>query len=570
MHQPRRLSTANMLNVNVARPYRLSNPFAALLCALSLALLTLLAVASTASAKTLRVSLSDDATTLDPHVANLIINNRLLHNVYEGLVVFDADLKIAPALAVSWTQPHPKTWRFVLRPNVKFHDGTPFTADDVVFSVNRSLHPLSAMRYAVEGVASAKRVDALTVDLLMREVNPVLLSHLASFRIMSKAWATKHGSVTPQNYKDKEETFASRNANGTGPFKLRSRQPDIKTVLDVNTAWWGRAAAPTGATSAPLGNLTQVEWVPIKSPATRMAALLSGSIDLVLDPPVQDRDRIKNTAGFKLQLGSEPRVFFLGMDHRRDELLYANVGTQTSAASAKGKNPFKDTRVRRAVALAIDVDLLVKKVNRGYGRPTALIVGKEAQGYAAELDRRSAPDLPRAKALMAEAGYTNGFEVTMDCLNQTPFSEFCQGILPMLAQIGVRVKPNSVSFTNIFPKLEKFDTSFYIMGYGAATVDAFSVLQGLVKSVDEKRTGTSTSNFGRYQNPTLDVLIDKVSREPDMNVRNGLIREALTITRDDLALIPLIQIAHAWAMRANVDAPWVANSLPYFYRFSVK
>lgn len=503
--------------------------------------------------KTLRVSLSDDATTLDPHVADLIVNNRLLHNIYEGLVTRDKDFKIAPALAVSWSQPDARTWRFKLRPNVKFHDGSAFTADDVVFSLGRALHPLSAVRFTVQGAAAAKRVDDLTVDFVMAEPNPVLLFHLASFRIMSKSWSTKNGSVAPQNYRDKEETVASRSTNGTGPFKLLSRQLDVKTVLVEHQDWWNRAASDRG-------NLVQVEWTPIKSTATRMAALLSGSVDLVLDTPVQDRDRIKNTAGFKLQLGSEPRVFFLGMDLQRNELLYSDV---------KGKNPFKDIRVRRAMALAIDVDLLVNKVNRGYGRPTALIAGKEVQGYPADLDRRTPVDLARAKALMVEAGYASGFEVAFDCLNQVPFGEFCQGVLPMLAQIGIRAKPNLVSFTNIFPKLQKYDTSFYIMGYGASTMDALGPMQALLQSVTGKDTRGGT-NFGRYLNPQLDALLERISREPDMKLRDTLIRDALTIARDDLPVIPLIQTVHAWAMRGNVDATFVPNSLPYFYRFALK
>jgi peptide/nickel transport system substrate-binding protein len=532
--------------------------FASLLCVLALASID----TSNASAQTtkpsapsnniLRVALSDDATTLDPHAADVVVNTRLLHNVYEGLVVRDKDFKIVPALAVSWSQPDAKTWRFHLRPNVKFHDGSAFTADDVVFTINRVLHPLSAAKSSLQGVASARRVDDLTVDFIMAEPNPVLLNHVGYLRIMSKSWSTRNGSTNPQNYKEKEDTLASRSTNGTGPFKIISRQPDLKTVLVAHADWWNRSANDRG-------NIMQVEWTPIKSTPTRMAALLSGSIDLIMDTPVQDRERVKNAPGMKLQLGSEPRVFFFGMDLHRDELVYSSV---------KGKNPFKDIRVRRAMAHAIDVDLLVNKVNRGYGRPTALIVGKEVQGYPAELDQRTAPDLTRARALMAEAGYKDGFEVTIDCVNQVPFVEFCQGALPMLAQIGIRAKLNAVTFTNIFPKLQKFDTSFYIMGYGAQSMDALGPMQPLLQTVREDGKGISTSNFGRYSNQKLDALLASISREPDMKKRDALIRDALTITRDDLPVIPLIQTVHAWSMRANVTAPFVPNSLPYFYRFS--
>jgi peptide/nickel transport system substrate-binding protein len=504
-------------------------------------------------AKTLRVSLSDDATTLDPHVANLAINNRLLNNVYEGLVRRDKDFNIAPALAVSWGQPDAKTWRFKLRPDVKFHDGSAFGADDVVFSVTRVLHPLSNMKWTVQGVVSAKKVDVLTVDLVMAEPNPVLLLHLTGLNIMSKSWSTRHGVATPQNYNDREETHAVRHANGTGPYMVASRLLDVKTVLVEHKQWWNRDAPECG-------NVTRVEWTPIKSNSTRMAALMTGAIDFVPDPPVQDRERIKNLPATKLQAGNEPRTIFLALDQFRDELQTSNV---------KGRNPFKDLRVRQAIAHAIDVNVLIEKVLRGYGRPTALLVGQEVQGYSAEIDRRLPYDLPRAKKLMAEAGYANGFDVTFDCVNQTPFAELCQGIGPMLASIGIRLNMNVISFTHIFPKIDRNDTSGLVMGYGASTIDAQAVLQALLGSKGSK-VGRGDSNWGRYSNAKFDALLDQAGREADNTKRNQFLREALVIQRDDLAIIPLYQVRLAWALSRNVDAPYVPNGMPYYYRFSVR
>jgi peptide/nickel transport system substrate-binding protein len=506
-----------------------------------------------AQTKVLRFSLSDDATTLDPHATNLAINGRFLNNVYEGLVMRDKDFNVAPSLALSWTQPDAKTWRFKLRPNVKFHEGSAFTADDVVFSVSRALHPLSYAKWTLQGVASAKRVDDLTVDLVMAEPNPVLLLHLCNFAIMSKSWSAKHNVIAPQNYNEKEETFAARNANGTGPFMVVSRQPDVKTVLALHKQWWNRGAADRG-------NLTGVEWVPIKSNSTRMAALMSGSVDFVADPPVQDRDRLKSLPGINLQVGSEARVIFLAFDVWRDALLYSNV---------KGKNPFKDLRVRQAIAHAIDAELIVKKVMRGYGRPTALIIGREAQGYAADLDRRLPVDVPRAKKLMAEAGYVNGFEVTMDCLNQTPFGEICQAVASQLAAVGIKLKLNMVAFTNAFQQFAKYDTGFYVMGFGAPTMDAYSPLLALVQSAD-RATGSGESNWGRYNNPKVNALMGRIRVEPDMPKRNAMIREVLTMQRDDLAVLPVFQSAVAWAMRSNVTAPYLPNNYPYWYRFSIQ
>jgi peptide/nickel transport system substrate-binding protein len=513
-----------------------------------------LTLSAAAHAKTLRVTLADDATTLDPHAANVLGNTRILGSVYEGLVMRDKDFKLVPALAASWSQPDERTWRFKLRPGVKFHDGSPFTADDVVFSVERVLHPLSNLKSSVQGVGSAKKIDDLTVDLVMREPNPVLLNHLFSFRIMSRAWCVKNGSNAPQNYKDNEDTVASRNTNGTGPFMVASRQPDVKTILKENPNWWNRA-------SPERGNVTEVVWQPIKAPGTRSAALISGEVDVMLDPPVQDRERMKSTPGLKLVVGSEPRVVFMAFDLFRDELQYSNV---------KGKNPLKDLRVRQAIAATMDANLIVSKIQRGYGRPTALIVPREAQGYAADLDKPGKPDIARAKKLMAEAGYASGFDLTMDCSNQVPFGEICQALAPMLSQIGIRLTANVVNNPSFAPRIQKYDTSFYNWAWGATTLDALYVVQSMMRSVGAERSGDGDANFGRYVNPKMDSLIDRIKLEADMTKRDALIREVLTIQRDDLPLIPIYQVITAWAMRANIDQPFAVNNVPYYFRAKVK
>ena len=272
----------------------------------------------TSTAKTLRYATQDEPQTLDPHSASLAVTTRLLSNVYDPLVGRDKNFNLVPWLALSWTQPDALTWRFKLRPQVKFHDGAPFTADDVVFSVERALSANSQMKSTVQGVASAKKIDDLTVDIIMREPNPVLLNHLFGFRIMNKAWATKNNALNPQNYKDKEDTFSSRNTNGTGPFMLKSRQTDVKTVLIANPNWWN-AASPER------GNVTEVILLPIKSNATRAAALLSGEVDFVNDPPPQDIARLKSVADVKITEGLEARVQYLVFDTFRDELIYSNV-----------------------------------------------------------------------------------------------------------------------------------------------------------------------------------------------------------------------------------------------------
>lgn len=515
--------------------------------------LVLVAALSVAEAKTLRYATQDEPQTLDPHSAQLAVTTRVLANVYEGLVMRDRNYKIAPALAVSWSQPSPLVWRFALRPNVKFHDGSPFSADDVVFSVERVLSPNSQLRSTVLGVAQAKKVDALTVDLVLSEPNPVLLNHLVQFRIMSHAWARKHGATLPQNYRDKEDTYASRNANGTGPFMLKERQPDVRIVLAENKDWWNRA-------SPERGNVTEVIWLPIRSASTRAAALLSGEVDFVNDPPPQDVARYRAMPSVKVVSSPEERVQYLVLDTARDELLYSSV---------KGKNPLKDLRVRQAIGHAIDIEAIKTKVMRGLSNPVGSMVTKTENGYAPEADKRLPLDIAKGKKLLAEAGYPNGFEITLDCGNNQPAADICQSMPAMLGKIGITVKPNIVPSANYFAKLQKFDSSFYLLSWGTPTSDALYTLQFTLRSRDGKYPGNGDGNYGQYKNAELDRLLDAARTENDPAKRNALLRDAQLHINRELPVIPLHQAIIPWAMKKNVTAAFPPNSVPYFFRFRI-
>lgn len=512
-----------------------------------------LAIPSAAEAKTLRYATQDEPQTLDPHSASLAVTTRLLSNVYEGLVGRDKDFKLVPALAVSWSQLDPKTWRFKLRPNVKFHDGTILSADDVVFSIDRSLAPTSQMKSTVQGVGSARKVDDLTVDLIMKEPNPVLLNHLFQFRVMNRAWSIRNNSANPQNYREKEDTFASRNANGTGPFMVKERQSDVRTVLVEHPGWWNRS-------SPERGNVAEVILLPIKSNATRAAALLSGEVDFVNDPPPQDIARLKASNKIKVIESPEQRVQYLVFDTNRDELLYSNI---------RKKNPFKDVRVRQAVAHAIDIEAIRTKVMRSLSRPIGSIVTSTEQGYAREADVRLPLDRAKAKKLLTDAGYPAGFEVTLDCGNNQPAADICQSIPPMLAQIGIKVAPNIVPTGNYFGKLQKLDTSFYLLSWGTPTSDVLYTLQFLLHTPIGDSSGSGDGNYGRYTNPRFDHLVDKARVEGDMAKRNELLRDALTIVKNELPVLPLHQAIIPWAMQKNVSAVFPPNSVPYFFRFRI-
>ena len=494
------------------------------------------AAAVPAGAATLRWSSQGDIVTMDPHSQNEGFTNAYLDHIYETLVTRGKELKVEPCLATSWAYVNPTTMRFKLRPNVRFHDGTPLTADDVVFSIQRALSDTSNFKPYLAGVKEAKKVDDLTVDIVTDGPAPVLIPQLTEVRIMSKAWCTKHNVTKPQDFKAKEETYASRNANGTGPYILKSREPDVKTVAVRNSNWWGKME----------GNVDEIVYQPIKQDGTRLAALLSGEIDFVLDPPPQDIPMLKQNPKIKVLEGMENRTIFLGMDQGRDELLYSSV---------KGKNPFKDKRVREAFQAAIDLNAIKTQVMRGLSVPTAVMYAPQVDGYPRDLDRVKPADRVRAKKLMADAGYADGFEITLDCPNNRYVNDekICVAVAGMLAQINVKVKVNAMPRAQYFPKIQNFDTSFYMLGWGVPTFDSQYALQSLVRTVVPK-TADGDYNFGKYSNAKVDESIDKLKTEIDPAKRAILAHQASRIHQEEVGHIPLHFQVIPWAMRSNVTA----------------
>ncbi|HET9024537.1 MAG TPA: ABC transporter substrate-binding protein [Burkholderiaceae bacterium] len=505
------------------------------------------ALAVPAAAKTLRFASAFDPNSLDPHSLALLYQTRVVTQVYESLVNRDRDYRIEPALATSWKTVEPTTWRFTLRRNVKFHDGTPFTADDVVFSIERALVKTSQRAAQLRGVTGARKVDALTVDILLEAPDAVLPDKLYLVFIMSRAWSEKNGVLQPQDYNAKQETFAVRNAMGTGAFMLKSYEPDRRLVLVSNPNWWGRSEP---ATAAQLGNVTEAIYTVIQQDATRLAALASGEVDFVIDAPFQDAARLKRDAALKVNETTDLGTQYLGFDQARDELAYSDV---------KGRNPFKDLRVRRAVAHAIDVDTIVAKVLRGQAKPTGSFISPLVDGHVPALEQRRPHDPARARALLKEAGYPDGFAVTLDCVNVTYRTAVCQAMAAMLAQVGIRVSFQPSPSALFFPKLTQATASFFEFGWTPAT-DVWSTLNSIVRTWDGK--GAGQFNGGRYSNARLDATIDAIRVEPELGKRRTLIADALRMMNDDLPLIPLYRRTLTWVMRPNIDVvQWPSDVL---------
>ena len=496
-----------------------------------------------AHAVLLKWAAQNDILTMDPHSQNHATTISMLQHAYEPLVRYNKNFVVEPCLATGWQLISPAQWRFSLRKNVKFHDGSPFTADDVVFSYHRINQPQGTMQIYVTGVKEVRKVDDHTVDFVLDGPNPVFLRNLVVFHIMSKTWAEKNKSQNVQNYKDKEETFASRNASGTGAYMIRLWEPDTRIVFAANPDWWDKRE----------GNVTEVIYTPIKSDSTRVAALLSGDVDMVTDLPTQDLARLRADAKLKVLDGAENRTIFIGLDQFNSELQYASV---------KGKNPFKDVRVRRALNMAVDREAIKRVTMRGLSIPAGLMIAPNVHGWSQDIDKVTPFDAEGAKKLLAEAGYPAGFEFTLDCPNNRYVNdeEICQALVGMWTRAGLKVKLNAMPFANFIPKLLKMDTSAYMLGWGVATFDALYMLQNIVRT---KTTGADGSfNQGRISDPKLDQLIDAMKSEMDVKKRDGMIREALSIVRDQHYYVPLHYQLRPWAMKKNVSTVYRANDAP--------
>ncbi|NKE67805.1 ABC transporter substrate-binding protein [Ramlibacter sp. RBP-2] len=513
---------------------------------LQAALLAALGVASLgAGAQTVRIANQGDSLSMDPHSLNESLQLSVTGNVYEPLVGRNKDLSVAPGLATSWKQTSPTVWRFELRKGVQFHDGTPFTADDVLFSMARTQVEGSDMKSYTNDVKEVRKVNDHVVEIETKAPFPILPDVLTGVYIMSKKWCETNQAQRPVDRRKGIENAASFRANGTGPFRLRERQPNVRTTFVRNGNYWGKIE----------GNAQEVIFTPIGNDATRVAALLSGEIDVMEPVPVQDIDRVNGSPNTKALVAPELRTIFLGMDQKRDELQFSNV---------KGKNPFKDKRVRQAFYQSIDIEGIKKTVMRGASNPTALMVGPGINGFQAEMNKRLPYDPDAAKKLLADAGYPNGFEVAMNCPNDRYVNDarICQAVAANLSRIGVKINLAAETKGTYFPKILRRDTSFYMLGWTPATYDAHNALNALMACPDDK--GTGQFNLGSYCNPKVDQLTKSVQSETDKAKRNALIKEAFEIHAADIGHLPLHQQALAWGVSKKIKLVQMGdNYMPF-------
>jgi peptide/nickel transport system substrate-binding protein len=515
------------------------------------ALLGLALMALPSHAATFKWANDGDVNAMDPATRQETVQLSFLSNIYEPLVRRNRTLGLEPGLATSWEQTSPTVWRFHLRPGVKWQDGSPFTADDVVFTLKRIQAKDSAMRAPMSVVKEARKIDDMTVDFETFQPDPIFLQEQTNLLIMSKAWCEAHNATEPV-FIGKEDNYALHNAMGTGPYKLVSREPDRKTVVEANPLWWDKR----------VGNADRVEFNVISSAPTRVAALLSGEMDMIYSVPPQDIARIKASPDLKILETPELRTIYLAFNFARDELKTSDI---------KGKNPWRDQRVREAVALSIDENAIASRVMLGLGHPTWEMWGQGVNGYDAALDVRPKPDPAKAKKLFADAGYPNGFKVTLDCPNDRYVmdEQICTAIVSMMARIGIKVDLIAQTKTKFFTKINapNFDSDFYLLGWTPATYDAHNVLYTLLGTRNGKR---GEVNNGGYSNPSLDNLIEQIGVETDQAKRDALIKQTIEITQKDLPTIPLHQQVIVWAAKKNVSVAQPADNYFPFRFINVK
>lgn len=492
------------------------------------------AASSSGQAEEFKWAVTTDPQTMDPHAVNSTPVLSFLNNVYEGLVRRGKDMAIEPALATGWEPIGAgEGWRFTLREGVTFQDGSAFDAEDVLFSYERAASEGADTRSWFAPISDVKVVDAYTVDFLTDAPNPLFPSSIANWMIMDSGWAEANDTLRP----DKENgNYATLNANGTGAFRVTAREPGLRTVLEPFENWWGEAEH----------NITRAELTPIQNPATALAALLSGDVDFINPVPIQDVARLADNPDVKVVQGIEARVMMLGFPHQAEALKFS--------AETTDANPFADARVRRAVAHAVNVPAIIQTIMRGNAQPVNQLVAEGTSGYSKALPDAPAYDPDQARALLAEAGYPDGFSFGFKCPNDRYLNDeaVCQAITGMLAQVGLRATLEAMPVNNYWPELRADNYDLYLLGWSPGTFDAEHPIRFLVATENEEKK-LGSWNFGGYSNDRIDELLPMIQSELDETARQSMLDEVAQIMTDEQAYVPLYVQPLLWGTRSNID-----------------
>ena len=477
----------------------------------------------------LRIGMAADVTSIDPHFANIAPNNAVAWHIYDALANVDADTRLVPGLATQWRALDDVTWEFTLRKGVRFHDGSAFDARDVEYSIKRAAalaEKGGQFGGFVRAITGIEIVDPHTIRFKTATPHAVLPQDLNSVFMVSRS----AGAATT------DEFNAGRAAIGTGPFKLESFARGDRIVLARNDAYWGTKPAWERVT---LRLLAQ--------DAPRLAALLAGDVDAIENIPTSDAGRIAKNARLHLERKVSWRTLFLHLDQHRD----APPGVTDKSGAALGKNPFRDVRVRTAMALAVDRKGLVERVMEGMALPAGNLVAPPVFAHDVKL-AAPAYDPQAARKLLAEAGYPQGFRITVAAPNNRYVNDeqIAQAVAQMFTRIGIDVaRVETHPAATYFTKARNGDFAVALLGWGSFAGDL--ALRALVATPNTAK-GLGSWNWGRYSNASLDKLVEQSLATVDQTKREALAREAMGIAMRDHAVIMLHHQHASWAMRAEL------------------
>ncbi len=509
------------------------------LCATSVAFAAVSTFGAMAADKSLTIGLTSDPSHLYPLAGEELSSNIMYYHLYDPLVKRAGDLSFGPGLAESWENVDGTTWRFKLREGVTFHNGNAFTADDVIFTINKARD--SIRPDLVANIADAKKIDDTTVEIITPKPYAVLPNDLAELLILDEEYTTETG-----------DEKMDLQPMGTGPYKLKEWIKEEKLELVAFEDYWAGAA-----------KIDSVTFRPITNPATRTAALLTGEVDVIQDLAVRDVDRVKSEDKFEVLTRPSLLNIVLAMDMRE------------KSPTIEGPNPMTDVRVREAIARAIDVDAINKIVMNGLATPSDQFVPSSHIGYVDGESFRDiyALDIEKAKSLMADAGYADGFTMTLDATNNRYVNDgqIAQALASMLAKINIDLQLNIMPKSNFwgYIRVPTENSSFIMSGWDVPSGDAGNMYGALFYSRDKKE-GYGQVNRGSYSNPELDALVDQADATAKVEERDRILQEATKILLKDIPMIPVHYEQDIYAVRKGVTLEPRVDKFMWAYDMDVE
>ncbi|MEO1679121.1 MAG: ABC transporter substrate-binding protein [Pseudomonadota bacterium] len=490
---------------------------------------------SVASAEKLVIGLASEPTSLDPHFHNLGPNNAMSLHIFDRLINQDEKQRLMPGLAVSWEPIDDLTWEFKLREGVTFHDGSAFNADDVVCTVERAPDvpnsPASFGTY-LKGKTAVK-IDDYTVHFVTEEPYPLMGNDLSTVPIISDETGCSAST---------EDFNAGTAAIGTGPFMFESYTPGDSIVMSRNDGYWGDAPA-----------WSEVEFRPLTSGPSRVAALLAGDVDMIAGVPTTDITTLEGNDEIQLSQGVSNRVIYLHMDQFRE-----NSPFVTAKDGSEITNPLMDVRVRQAISMAINRDAIVERVMEGVAISAGQLLPEGFFGVSENLEP-VAYDPEGAKALLAEAGYPDGFAMTIHGPNDRYINDakIAEAIAQMLTRIGIETAVETMPRSVYFGRASRGspdglpEFSFILVGWGAGSGEASSPLKSLIHTHNAD-AGFGASNRGRHSDPEIDAVIEEALRTVDDAKRQDLLAKATEMAIENVAIIPTHFQVNTWAAKTGL------------------